>query len=132
MLELIIKGTPVSAQTRSRPNLQAWKQNVSQQARNQLPANFTIKTDELKVTYVYYHMGTSLDVDNFVKPIQDAMNGVVYHDDSQITDIQSLLRDVTKSFKVQGMSIKLAEGFSFGNDFIYIRVEDAPDHEEIV
>jgi hypothetical protein len=73
-----------------------------------------------------------MDNDNMVKPIQDALNGLVYVDDRQITDTQLRKTDINGSFRVRGMSPVLAEGFVKGVEFLYIRIEAAPDHEEIL
>ena len=46
-------------------------------------------TGKLKCTILNFHEGercyASLDDDNMVKPIRDAMNGLIYNDDSQIS-----------------------------------------------
>jgi crossover junction endodeoxyribonuclease RusA len=39
-----------------------------------------------------------------VKPIQDALAGVVYVDDNQVTDVQASRRSLDGRFKVKGMS----------------------------
>jgi crossover junction endodeoxyribonuclease RusA len=36
------------------------------------------------------------------------------------------------SFRVRGMSSVLAEGFCRGKEFLYICVDIAPDHEELI
>lgn len=66
------------------------------------------------------------------KPIQDALIGLVYVDDRLITDTQIRKTDLNGSFKVRGMSRILAEGFCSGNEFLHIKVEDAPNHQELV
>jgi crossover junction endodeoxyribonuclease RusA len=40
--------------------------------------------------------------------------------------------DLNGSFRVRGMSPVLAEGFCRGNEFLYVRVEVAPGHEELI
>ena len=42
---------------------------------------------EVMVVITYYFKGGALDVDNMPKPILDALNGLVYADDRQITDL---------------------------------------------
>jgi Holliday junction resolvase RusA-like endonuclease len=34
---------------------------------------------------VYIYEGTAADVDNIIKPIQDALKGLAYEDDEQVT-----------------------------------------------
>jgi crossover junction endodeoxyribonuclease RusA len=73
-----------------------------------------------------------IDNDNMVKPIQDALNGLVYEDDRQITDIEVRKTDINGSFRIRGMSPILAEGFIKGKEFIYICIELAPDHKDLL
>ncbi len=67
-----------------------------------------------------------------IKPIQDALNDLVYVDDRLITDTQIRKTDLNGSFRVRGMSAVLAEGFCRGNEFLYIRIEEAPNHQELI
>ena len=84
----------------------------------------------LKLTVTYYHDGPAvrMDNDNLVKPIQDALNGLVYEDDNLITDTVVRKTDVNGRFHVRGMSPVLAGGFTVGQEFLHIRIEAAPDH----
>lgn len=81
----------------------------------------------LQITYFYDSV--AVDVDNIVKPIQDAIIGLAYIDDTQVTDVLVRKRDLSGNFKVQNMSSVLAEGFSRGNEFLYVVIIDAPDLE---
>jgi crossover junction endodeoxyribonuclease RusA len=69
-----------------------------------------------------------MDNDNLVKPIQDALNALVYADDGLITDTSLRKTDLNGRFQVRGMSPILAEGFCSGEEFLHIRIEAAPDH----
>ena len=73
-----------------------------------------------------------MDNDNMIKPIQDALIGLVYTDDRWITDTRVRRSDLNGSFRVKYMSLVLAEGFHRGQEFLYIKVEDAPNHEELL
>ncbi len=81
----------------------------------------------LKVTYFYDRV--SIDVDNIIKPIQDALKGLVYVDDDQVTDILSRKRNLNSNFRAENLSRVLAEGFIRGNEFLHIVIEEAPDQE---
>ncbi len=112
--------------------LKAWKVTVRQEAEKywssgQLPA---IGLVMLKVTYFYDSV--AIDVDNIVKPIQDAVIGLAYIDDGQIIDVLIRQRDLSGNFEVENITPILAEGFARGNEFIYIVVTDAPGQEVIV
>jgi hypothetical protein len=73
-----------------------------------------------------------MDNDNMVKPVQDALNGLVYVDDRQITDTRVRKTNLNGSFRVKGMTLVLAEAFARGTEFLHIKVESAPDHRELL
>lgn len=85
------------------------------------------------MTIVYYHRGDDPpDVDNVIKPIQDALRGTVIDDDSQVQDVRSARRGLDGAFKVNGMSRALADGFVAGSDFVHVRVSAAPAQEDLL
>jgi crossover junction endodeoxyribonuclease RusA len=132
--EFIVDGPPISHQTRNVGRLRAWQLTVRTAAVQRWPAKTPPVTARLRFTVTYYHDGVSvrIDNDNLVKPIQDALNGRVYEDDRQITDTYVRKTDLNGSFRVRGMSSVLAEGFCRGNEFLYMRIELAPSHEELI
>ena len=86
----------------------------------------------LKVCYFHDRLSIRLDNDNLVKPIQDALNGLIYADDQLITD--TLLRKtcLDGAFRVRGLSPVLAKGFETGQEFLHIVVDSAPDHGDLL
>ncbi len=132
--EFIVAGPPVSYQARNRARLQAWIATVRNEAVGHWPPGQLPATGHLKITVVYYHDAVTvrLDNDNMLKPIQDALQGVVYANDAQITDTSVRKTNLDGQFTVRGMSRVLAEGFCRGTEFLYIKVEEAPDHVRIL
>jgi len=132
--EFTVEGPPISHQTRRPERLQAWKQAVRHAALQRWPEGISPFKLRLKMRVCYYHDGVAvrIDNDNMVKPIQDALNGLIYEDDRQITDIEVRKTDINGSFRIRGMSPVLAEGFVKGKEFLYICIELAPDHEELL
>jgi Holliday junction resolvase RusA-like endonuclease len=132
--EFIVVGVPVSHQASDRRRLAAWRQIIRDVAWRYWPAPHLPLDDQLKITVVYYHEGvaTRLDNDNLLKPIQDALNGVIYHDDRQIVDTQVRKTSIDGQFYVRGISSILAEGFVRGEGFVHIRIETAPNHAELL
>jgi crossover junction endodeoxyribonuclease RusA len=61
-------------------------------------------------------------LDNIVKPIQDALQGLVYDDDEQVVDLIASMRrkEVDDSLL---LTPTLARGFQGGSDFIYVSVD---------
>lgn len=66
-----------------------------------------------------------------IKPTQDALNGIVFLDDHQVSDVHASLRDLNRSYIVRGLSPALAQGFMSDKPFVHIRVQDSPDPREL-
>lgn len=128
--EFTVAGPPVSQQTKNGLRLRQWKGEIVDAARLRWPAHDQPEVGALQMTVVYYHDGPSarLDNDNMVKPIQDALNNLLYLDDGQITDSRVRKTDLNGKFVVRSMSPILAEALIRGDEFLFVRVERAPDH----
>ena len=129
--DFVIEGPPVSQQTRRRARLQAWKQAVRLAAQGYWPAGDPPSADELTIVVTNFYETAAPDVDNIVKPIQDALIGLVYGDDNQITDCHTRKRKIDGAFKVKGLSRALADGFVNYKDFIHVKVVFSANFEQI-
>lgn len=129
--EFVVLGTPISSQAKARSK-NRWKVLVRTSAQEVWPSGTPPLETELKITVIYYYNGTALDTDNMLKPIQDSLIGVVYVDDSQITDITACKRNINGSFRIKGLSPPLAKGFMHSDDFVHVKIENIPDHQELV
>jgi crossover junction endodeoxyribonuclease RusA len=81
----------------------------------------------IMVTITYFYDDVLVDVDNIPKPILDALKGLVYLDDHQVTDILCRKRNLNSNLRIENPTAVLAEGLSSGNQFLYIVIEGAPD-----
>lgn len=79
----------------------------------------------------YFHEEAPLDVDNMIKPIQDALIGISFIDDSQVRDVQASLRDLNGTYLMRGIGRALAEGFMSNEPFVHIRIETAKNPKEL-
>jgi Holliday junction resolvase RusA-like endonuclease len=133
ILEFFVEGPPLSQQTRNPARLREWKEYV-RAAAAKLWGDQEPREGPLKLTVVYYHERQSvlIDHDNMIKPIQDALAGLVYRNDRQITDAQTRKTNIDGRFKVRHLSAVYARAFSGGKQFLYIRIEEAPSHEELL
>jgi crossover junction endodeoxyribonuclease RusA len=131
--EFFVDGPPLSQQTRSPARLREWKEYVRNEAARLWDREAPFGGG-LKLTVVYYHERDSvlIDHDNMIKPIQDALAGLVYNNDRQITDSQTRKTSINGRFRVRHLSPTYARAFAQGKEFIYIRVEEAPNHEELL
>ena len=80
---------------------------------------------EVMVVITYFFKGEALDVDNMPKPILDALNGLVYADDSQITDLVCRKRDRNRDLQFENPSSVLVETLGRSEQFLYITVANA-------
>ena len=83
----------------------------------------------LTITYVYN--SRQIDVDNLPKPIVDALKGLVFEDDQQITDMVSRKRRFMDGLSVGRPSISLEEVVGSGNDSVHVLVTEAPNQRII-
>ena len=67
-----------------------------------------------------------VDTDNIIKPIQDALIGLVYEDDSLVvTDVESHRRSLSDTFDVALCPSLLLRGIISGSDCVYVRIYSA-------
>ena len=130
--EFIVDGPPVSQQTRRRERLRAWKILVRQETEKYWLSEQKASTGLVMLKVTYFYESVAIDVDNIIKPIQDAIIGLAYIDDGQITDVLIRKRNLSGEFKVENMTSTLAEGFSREKEFLHIVVLDAPDQEVLI
>jgi crossover junction endodeoxyribonuclease RusA len=87
---------------------------------------------QIMLTVIYfYESEPSMDIDNIPKPIADALKGLIYLDDEQVTDVSCRKRNLNSNLRIENPSSVLAEGLSHGSQFLYIVVEEAPNQEVI-
>jgi hypothetical protein len=120
--DFVVLGVPKSVQARAR-SVQRWKEQVRAAARAAWPAGWPPLDCKVQIHVTYYHDSAPLDVDNMLKPIQDALIGLAYLDDSQLTDTHGHLRDLNDSYRVRGMTPAQARGFTSGDPFVHVRIE---------
>lgn len=121
-LEFVVLGTPVSVQG-SADARRMWQQRVTRAARdaqgNGLPSTFDDMV--LRVAYFYVY-APAADLDNIVKPLQDALKGVAFEDDIQVIDLVASMRRKGVTDRVP-MTASLAAAFGTGSDFVHVTVD---------
>jgi crossover junction endodeoxyribonuclease RusA len=129
LFDVCVHGQPISAQTARRDLLNAWKQQVGR-------ASAAVWTGpplvgDVRIRVSYYSDTSRIDEDNLKKPIQDALQGIVYMNDRQVKQGIGRLYDINAALKVRYMSEALAMAFSDGRPFIHIEVWHNPDTERV-
>ncbi|MEH1806937.1 RusA family crossover junction endodeoxyribonuclease [Nostoc sp.] len=133
--EFIVDGPPVSQQARKRGKgnrLQDWKKTVRQEAEKYWSSEQKTAAGLVMLQITYFYDSDQIDVDNIVKPIQDAIKGLAYVDDNQVSDLLVRKRNLSGNFRIENMTSTLAEGFARGNEFLHIVVINAPNQEVII
>ncbi|KVE25170.1 endodeoxyribonuclease RusA [Burkholderia vietnamiensis] len=125
--EFVIPQRPVSLQTRKRQNLQAWKAFVTAEAAKAWPVDTQPLAGELRVTLVYLAADDAADVDNIIKPIQDALVGMVYDDDFAVCDVDCHRRFLSDPIDVTDLPPLLQAGVAKADECVYVRVSHASD-----
>lgn len=129
--EFLIPRRPVSCQVRRRDRLREWKDFVRSAAEKAWTESHQPPTGPAAILLVYLYEESALDADNIVKPIQDALVGLALVDDSIVSDVVVRRRMLTTSFCMDNVSPTLASGFDCGGEFVYVRLEDAPNQKEL-
>src|SRR4051812_49312418 len=131
--EFIVFGPPLSLQTKNRKRLQAWKKQVRAAAARRWKKRARSKPlkGSVAIEICYYYDREPPDVDNIIKPIQDALAGLVFVNDSQVVNASARKRDINAAFRVRWMSAVLAGGFVAGEDFVHVTVSTVRDLKDI-
>jgi Holliday junction resolvase RusA-like endonuclease len=131
--EFTVPGPPVSHQSRNKAKLEVWRRFVRAAAASRWGTRSPLP-GPLKVTVSYYHEGLAvrIDNDNLVKPIQDALIGLVYEDDRLVTDTVIRKTSIDGLFRVRGYSLLLLEALAKGDEFLHIVIDEAPSHENLL
>ena len=118
--EFLIPKRPVSLQTRQRSKLQNWQAFVRAEASKTWVG--TPYSGNVHLALVYLYDADPVDTDNIIKPIQDALIGLVYEDDSLVTDVESHRRSLSDTFDVALCPLLLLRGILSGSDCVYVRI----------
>ena len=85
--------------------------------------------DDVMVTITYGYEDTPMDVDNIPKPILDALKGLVYSDDSQVTDLICRKRRIGLELRMPDTSALLRSTHERSIVFVHVSVDNAPPSE---
>ena len=119
IFEFLLARRPVSLQAK---RLQAWKTYVRTEAAR-FWANAPSDAESFRLTLVYLCNDSPVDIDNIIKPIQDALETVVYPADELITDVDSHRRLFTGPFDLTALPSLLIQGIAQQRECVYVRVQ---------
>ncbi|MEW6113266.1 MAG: RusA family crossover junction endodeoxyribonuclease [Thermodesulfobacteriota bacterium] len=130
--EFLIRSRPVSQQTRRKERLREWKDFVKGEASRYWQPDEAPANSFICITLVYVYDEVALDIDNVIKPIQDALVGLAFEDDSLVTDAILRRRQLRGTFDLTQAPPVLVEGFEYGDEFVYVQISDAPPQEQLL
>ena len=128
--EFVLNGPPVSQRSRQRLGLHEWKDLVRDEAERLWNPGFAPSNASLQFSITYYYEDIPVDTDDIVKPIMDALIGLVYNDNSQITEVTQSRQDLYGSFRIPHLSPTLAAGFGRGSEFLHVQIDGLESYEE--
>ena len=127
--EFVLPRGPVSQQARRQERLREWKRLVAERARLALEEPGVLATTPVALRLLYLYDEVAVDVDNVLKPILDALIGVLLEDDALVTDVEIRRRRLGIALAVDDISPILAAGFALGHEFVYVALTDAPPQD---
>ncbi|MCY4623330.1 MAG: RusA family crossover junction endodeoxyribonuclease [bacterium] len=131
--EFVIEGPAVSQQARDKQRLCWWKEKVKEAAGERWMADPLTTGSPVTVSITYFSKITytakrepseAHDVDNLAKPILDAMMGIVYYDDSQVSDLLVRIRGFET--QIVNQPAGLAEYLRESRSVVHVSVDPAP------
>ena len=129
--EFFVLGRPVSQQTRRRALITEWRAQVRDEAERLWNDGDAPHDGAAAVTLTYFYDEMPMDVDNIPKPVLDALIGLVYHNDSQVTDILCRKRELDPRLSIPERSPILELALDHGSEFLHVVIEEARDMEVI-
>ena len=129
--EFNVDGPPVSQLARRQERTVAWKMSVKSKAAERWPKDAPPVDQDVSIEITHFFEGAPADVDNIAKPILDAIKGLVYVDDRQVSDLVCRRRPLEGPFRADSVSTTLAEGLTGNREFLHIRIIAAPQDGEL-
>lgn len=121
---MIVSRRPVSGQTKSPKS----KENYKAEIRNHAREAFTFEellSGELYARIIWFYKGRiEGDVDNIIKPILDAIRGIVYRDDNIVVKCVSEKFDKTRDLVISPINIS----DDLYQDLLFAIADDSTNH----
>jgi crossover junction endodeoxyribonuclease RusA len=127
--ELLIRKRPVSLQGNSKGRNE-WKTFVRSEAQKVWTGSSPIKDANLQLTLIYLCGDNPPDTDNIIKPIQDALNNLVYEDDRLVSDVESHRRFLSEPIDMTNLPLLLRKGVIIGKECVYVKVSESQPLEK--
>ena len=129
--DFVVIGTPKSLQSKSAQKGGPWQTDVKGAAAPVWGTSQTVDTPlAVSITYLterFVARGNQPDTDNIAKPILDALKGLVYDDDSIVTDVLCRRRTLNVPLvRFLNPPISFLNALSSSNEFVHVAVDNSP------
>lgn len=123
--EFLIDGPPMSAQSHNPHRLSDWKRRVAAAVSERWHG--PLLGGKVRVVVTYYHEGGTarLDTDNMIKPILDALTGVVYANDRQASHIEARSVNLLAASREPRVRAMVARRLNWRGEFLHVLIEKA-------
>lgn len=130
IVDFLLPRRPVSHQTKHGATRDDWRNYVFGRAMSAWPVRPLVNYP-LKFTMVYLSDDPKPgDINNFVKPVQDALCALIYADDSMILDVSAHMRLLSEANAISGLPKKLANAIIEGEACVYVAISDSSELAE--
>ncbi|MSO77041.1 MAG: RusA family crossover junction endodeoxyribonuclease [Alphaproteobacteria bacterium] len=131
-IEFVVDGTPVSSQSGTPRSRNKWKARVKAASSAVLPDDHWVSEDRIAATLFYFSDAPiSLDVDNIVKLVLDALRHHIYYDDRQVDRVVVQKFEPENVFNFGSPSATLADALTRPKPVLYVRLSNDPFEELI-
>lgn len=121
-VDFLLPRKPVSHQAKNKDNLTDWKEYVYSRA-HMAWAGTPIHGVALKFTMVILaESSDDGDINNFVKPVQDALNSLIYGDDELVMDVSAHKRVLSDPIAIDGLPRELSLAIIEGSPCVYVAI----------
>ena len=127
--EFVIDGLPVSQQARRRSRVRNWTRVVQGAAKQDWDTEPPFAGEVMVSITCFFEDASLFDLDNIPKPILDALKGLVYSDDKQVSDLLCRKRGLNEDLRIQNPSSLLLETLGHSQQFLHIAVANALSQE---
>lgn len=128
--EFIVYGTAVSSQASTRSR-RRWKMEVKDASLSAMPeGHFWFEGPAALTLYYFPSVAMIGDVDNIIKPIQDALTGHVLKDDSQIDRVLAQRFNPETAIPFSEPSKVLTKAITSSESVLYVKISNDP-YEDI-
>lgn len=121
ILDFIIPRRPVSFQTSNKENKRLWMEFVTECAKKEWQGQID-KNIFYKFLIVYLCRDYPPDINNIIKPIEDALIGLVYPDDNKVLDVEGHTRYLSDGINLVNLPDKLKKAAYDGKESVYVQI----------